>query len=214
MDAEMIRDQALFVGGLLVENLGGPSVKPYQPPGLWEAVGYTDSNTARFTQDDGAKLYRRSMYTFWKRTSPPPSMSTFDAPSREACTIRRARTNTPLQALVLMNDKQFVEASHHFARRILREGGESASQQLTWAFRAVTSRRPSDSELDVLQDVLEKHRATFAAHPQEATALIDSATTQLDPQHTNRDKSRDGELAAWTMLANLLLNLDEAVTKG
>src|SRR5690606_30157709 len=141
MPAEMIRDQALFVSGLLVESLGGPSVKPYQPDGLWEAVGYTDSNTANFAQDDGAKLYRRSMYTFWKRTSPPPSMSTFDAPSRETCTVRRPRTNTPLQALVLMNDKQFVETSRHFAERILTEAPDSDQERLEWAFRVVTSRR-------------------------------------------------------------------------
>ncbi len=125
MPAEMIRDAALSVSGLLVEKLGGPSVKPYQPDGLWEAVGYTDSNTANFAQDDGENLYRRSLYTFWKRTAPPPAMSTFDAPSREACTVRRARTNTPLQALTLMNDRQFVEASRHFAARMLAEGGET-----------------------------------------------------------------------------------------
>lgn len=214
MDAEMIRDQALFVSGLLVEKLGGPSVKPYQPAGLWEAVGYTDSNTARFSQDDGENLYRRSMYTFWKRTSPPPTMGTFDAPSREACTIRRARTNTPLQALALMNDKQFVEASRHFAQRTLKEGGQSTQERLVWAFRSVTARKPTQEELDVLTSVLERHRQTFASRPVEATALIGGATTQLSPTHLDRDKSQDPELAAWTMLANLLLNLDEAVTKG
>ncbi|MGE0376276.1 MAG: PSD1 and planctomycete cytochrome C domain-containing protein [Planctomycetaceae bacterium] len=214
MDAEMIRDQALLVSGLLVEKLGGPSVKPYQPAGLWEAVGYTDSNTRNFTQDDGEKLYRRSMYTFWKRTSPPPLMGTFDAPSREACTIRRARTNTPLQALALMNDKQFVETSRHFAERILREGGAADVERLVWAFRSVTSRRPTSGELDVLAGALAGHRDAFAAHPEDATSLVDSATTLLAPQHLSRDKSHDPELAAWTMLANLLLNLDEAMTKG
>ena len=135
LDAEMIRDNALAVSGLLVRTVGGPSVKPYQPGGLWEAVGYTDSNTANFTQDDGEALYRRSMYTFWKRTSAPPSMVTFDAPSRESCTVRRATTNTPLQALALMNDKQFIEASRHFGQRILAEGGVTDDERLTFAGR-------------------------------------------------------------------------------
>ncbi|MGD9855650.1 MAG: DUF1553 domain-containing protein, partial [Planctomycetaceae bacterium] len=175
---------------------------------------YTDSNTRNFTQDDGEKLYRRSMYTFWKRTSPPPLMGTFDAPFREACTIRRARTNTPLQALALMNDKQFVETSRHFAERILREGGAADVERLVWAFRSVTSRRPTSGELDVLAGALAGHRDAFAAHPEDATSLVDSATTLLAPQHLSRDKSHDPELAAWTMLANLLLNLDEAMTKG
>ena len=117
LDAEMVRDQAFFLGGLLVEKVGGPSVKPPQPSGLWEAVGYTDSNTARFTADNGAeKVHRRSLYTFWKRTSPPPQMTTLDAPSREACQVRRERTNTPLQALLLLNEPQFVEASRAACR--------------------------------------------------------------------------------------------------
>jgi hypothetical protein len=214
MPAELIRDQALFVSGLLVEKLGGPSVKPYQPDGLWEAVGYTDSNTANFAQDDGVNLYRRSMYTFWKRTSPPPSMATFDAPSRETCTVRRPRTNTPLQALVLMNDKQFVETARHFAQRILAEAPSSESERLEWAFRVITSRRPDQSEMAVLQQVLEQHQSDFAADPQRATALIDSATTQINPDHLDRDKSHDPQLAAWTLVASLLLNLDETVTKG
>ncbi len=214
LDAEAIRDTALFVSGLLNEEIGGPSVKPYQPAGLWKAVGYTDSNTANFTQDDGKKLYRRSMYTFWKRTSPPPSMAVFDAPSRETCTSRRERTNTPLQALTLMNDKQFVEASRHFAQRILHQGGKTNEEKLIWAFRSATSRMPTSDELQILGRLLENHRQQFQADPDAATALIDSATTLLKPLHLDRDKSRDPELAAWTMLANLLLNLDETMSKG
>ncbi|MCA9028412.1 MAG: PSD1 domain-containing protein [Planctomycetaceae bacterium] len=214
MDAEMLRDQALYVSGLLVEKPGGPSVKPYQPAGLWEAVGYTDSNTAKFAQDDGSNLYRRTMYTFWKRTSPPPSMATFDAPSRESCTVRRARTNTPLQALVLMNDKQFVEASRHFAQRILNEGGELLDEQLSWGFQSVTSRVPSEQELQVLKDIYTEQLATFEREPATASEFIDSATTLLKPNHLERDKSQDPQLAAMTLLANLLLNLDESVTKG
>jgi hypothetical protein len=214
MDAEMIRDTALAVSGLLLEDVGGPSVKPYQPSGLWEAVGYTDSNTARFAQDDGAKLYRRSMYTFWKRTAHPPQMAVFDAPSRETCTARRERTNTPMQALTLMNDKQFVEAARHFAQRILREGGESDAERLTFAFRSATGRVPAEDELSVLNGLLAQNREEFFADPGAASEFIDSATTQLQPTHLDRDKSRDPELAAWTMMANLLLNLDETVTKG
>jgi hypothetical protein len=214
LDAEMIRDTALAVSGLLAPDIGGPSVKPYQPEGLWEAVGYTDSNTARFTQDDGQRLYRRSLYTFWKRTSHPPSMAIFDAPSREACTVRRARTNTPLQALALMNDKQYVEAARHFAQRILQEGGASDESRLEWAFRTATGRRPRASETAVLLDLLQRQRAEFAGDPAAAAAFLDSATTLLNPNHLQRDRSGDPELAAWTVLANLLLNLDEVITKG
>jgi hypothetical protein len=214
MEAEMIRDQALFVSGLLVEKLGGPSVKPYQPGGLWEAVGYTDSNTANFTQDDGEALYRRSMYTFWKRTSPPPQMATLDAPSRESCTVRRPTTNTPLQALALMNDKQFVESARHFAQRIIAEGGGSDDERLAFAFMSVTSRGPDDRELTILRQVLAEHRADFESRPAEASAFIDAATTLMQPNHLDRDRAGDPELAAWTMLANLLMNLDEAITKG
>src|SRR5690606_24660980 len=171
-------------------------------------------NTANFAQDDGAKLYRRSMYTFWKRTSPPPSMSTFDAPSRETCTVRRPRTNTPLQALVLMNDKQFVETSRHFAERILTEAPDSDQERLEGAFRVVTSRRPGQSELAVLQRGAQPHPADFAADPERAPAPIGSATTQLNPDHLDRDQSQDPQLAAWAMLASLLFNLDETVTQG
>ena len=123
LDAEVLRDQALAASGLLVRDFGGPSVKPPQPGGLWFAVGYTSSNTARFTADSGDKAYRRSLYTVWKRTAPPPQMRIFDAPSREECTVRRERTNTPLQALLLMNDPQSVEAARHLAMRTLRDGG-------------------------------------------------------------------------------------------
>ena len=140
LDAEIIRDSALAVSGLLVNTVGGKSVRPYQPEGLWKPVGFGGSNTSVFKQDEGRKLYRRSMYTFWKRTSPPPSMSTFDAPDRETCQVRRARTNTPLQALVLMNDVQFIEAARKFAERVMTEGGQGTEQRLTFAFRSITSR--------------------------------------------------------------------------
>ncbi len=214
MDGEMVRDTALAVSGLLVPRIGGPSVKPQQPLGLWKAVGYTDSNTANFKQDQGEDLYRRSMYTFWKRTSHPPQMAVFDAPSRETCTARRERTNTPLQALTLMNDKQFIEAARNFAQRIVNEGGETDEARLMFAFRSVVARRPSVDEMAALTGLLERTRQDFAGNPTAASEFIDASTTQPNPQHMDRDRSQDPELAAWTMIANLLLNLDETVTKG
>ncbi|NNJ28133.1 hypothetical protein LzC2_42440 [Planctomycetes bacterium LzC2] len=207
LDAESIRDAALVTSGLLVETIGGPGVKPYQPEGLWEAVGYTDSNTAKFRRDDGDALHRRSLYTFWKRTSPPPSLATFDAPSREACVVRRSRTNTPLQALALMNDVQFVEASRHLAARILREGGPTDADRLTYGFRLTVGRAPEADELAVLTTVLASHRADFAADPASAKQLLGVGATDrsdsLDPT----------EHAAFTLLASLLMNTDAFVTK-
>jgi hypothetical protein len=208
LDAEMIRDNALAVSGLLVRKIGGESVKPYQPRGLWEAVGYTDSNTAKFKQDHGDKLFRRSMYTFWKRTAPPPTMSTFDAPSREACTVRRERTNTPLQALALMNDKQFVEASRKFAERIMTDGGTSIEDRIAFAFRTCTARKPTTEEIDVIKSVFESQLADYRKTPDAAKRLLSVG------ESPRNEKLDPVELAAWTMVANLVLNLDETITKG
>lgn len=208
MDAESVRDNALFVSGLLVERMGGSSVKPYQPEGLWEAVGYSGSNTVKFTQDHGDKLYRRSMYTFWKRTAPPPTMSIFDAPSREACTVRRERTNTPMQALALMNDTQFVEAARLFSRRIMKEGGETDRDRIVWAFRTATSRMPDEREVGVIDGLLARYREKYTQQKDQAQAL-------LSVGEYPRDESLDiSEQAAWTMIANLILNLDETISKG
>src|SRR5579871_6036093 len=207
MDAEMVRDAVLAASGLLVEKLGGPSVKPYQPPGLWEAVGFFGSNTRVFKRDNGDALYRRSVYTFWKRTSPPPSLTLFDAPSRETCTVRRPRTNTPLQALALMNDEQFVEAARHLARRIMVEGGTTPQDRLRYGFRLAVIRGPDASELDTLTKLFEQQRSYYRANPEAAVKLLSvgasKRTETLDPS----------EHAAWTMMANLLLNLDETITK-
>jgi mono/diheme cytochrome c family protein len=208
LDAEMIRDNALAVSGLLVRKIGGPSVKPYQPKGLWHAVGYTDSNTANFKQDHGAKLYRRSMYIFWKRTSPPPTMATFDAPSREACTVRRERTNTPLQALVLMNDKQFVEAARKFAVRIMLEGGKSVDERITFAFRSCTARKPTADEIAVIKSVFQSQLAEYKKNKAAALKLLSVG------ESPRNEKLDPAELAAWTMVGNLVLNLDETITKG
>jgi hypothetical protein len=209
LDAEMLRDQALFAGGLLVETVGGPSVKPPQPSGLWEAVAYTDSNTAHFAADTGVeKIHRRSFYTFWKRTAPPPQMTTFDAPSRESCQVRRERTNTPLQALLLLNEPQFIEAARALAERTLGEGGSTADDRLTYMFRLVTARAPDANDLAELSAALKDLTAHYANEPEAANQLIMAGTTKPDP------RSSASELAAWTMIGNVILNLDEAITKG
>ncbi len=208
LDGEAVRDLALSVSTLLSPQIGGPSAKPYQPPGLWEAIGYTTSNTAKFVQDHGPALYRRGMYTFWKRTSPPPSMLTFDAPSREACTVSRARTNTPLQALVLMNDTQFVEAARKLAERVMTETGPSVDEQANYLFRLATARPPDDDERRVLVATYEAHRAEFQRDGEAATRLLSVGEAPRNEQ------LNVAELAAWTMVANLVLNLDETLTKG
>ena len=208
LDAEVIRDQALQVSGLMNPVIGGKSVKPYQPAGLWAPVGFGGSNTARFVQDKGDKLFRRSMYTFWKRTSPPPSMSTFDAPNRETCQVRRARTNTPLQALVLMNDVQFVEAARKFAERVLHEGGKDTKERITFAFRTVVSRQPTATELQSLSNLYGEYQSEFKADLSAAEKLLAVGDSPFDP---NLEIS---ELAAWTMVTHVVLNLSETVTRG
>jgi mono/diheme cytochrome c family protein len=207
LDAEMIRDQAMALSGLLVRKIGGPSVKPPQPRGLWEAVGYTSSNTARFKADTGLKLYRRSVYTFWKRTSPPPQMTTFDAPSRESCTVRRERTNTPLQALILMNERQFVECARDLAERIIKEGGPTIESRVAFAFRLATARPPSKEDAQDLTAAYRDFLARFKAEPESAKKLIAVGDTPPDPTLD------PPELAAWTLVANVVLNLDEVLNK-
>ncbi|MEZ6044350.1 MAG: DUF1553 domain-containing protein [Planctomycetaceae bacterium] len=207
LDAEMIRDNALFLSGQMNDQIGGASVKPYQPPGLWEAVGYTSSNTAKFQKDEGDALYRRSMYTFWKRTSPPPSMTTFDAPSRETCTVKRERTNTPLQALNLLNDIQFVEAARKFAERILREGGETTTDKVNFGYRWATSHVADEQELAILSELYEQNLEEFTNDPTSAEQLLNVGDSTPDPV------MNPAELAAWTMVANTLLNMDETIVK-
>lgn len=208
LDAEMLRDQALFVGGLLVEKVGGPSVKPPQPPGLWEAVAFTGSNTGVFKADTGhEKVHRRSMYTFWKRTAHTPQMGTLDAPSREACTVRRERTNTPLQALMMMNEQLFVEASRGLAERTLREAQPETDARLRHLFRTVTTRPPDEVELAILRDALAEHLSKFRADPKAAQLLIRVGTMPPNPTYNGE------ELAAWTMIGNLVLNLDEVINR-
>jgi hypothetical protein len=209
LDAEMLRDQTLAVGGLLVAKIGGPSVKPPQPRGLWEAVGYTGSNTVRFVADTGPeKVHRRSLYTFWKRTAPPPQMNAFDAPSRESCVVRRERTNTPLQALLLLNERQYVECARALAERAMREGGAKPETRIAFMFKLATARPPDAREMAELRAVYQDHLATYTRDVKAAQDLIAVGESKPDVKLNPR------ELAAWTMVANLILNLDEVINKG
>lgn len=211
LQAEMIRDAALKVSGLMNEQIGGPSVNPYQPEGLWREVSHYGSSPATaqvFVQDHADKLYRRSMYTYWKRTVPPPNMQTFDAPNREVCTINRARTNTPLQSLVLLNDVQFVEASRNFAQRIMTEPPADLTQRLQFAFEEALSREPSEKELGMLKAAFEQELKKYQADPQSANRLIEVGESE-------RDQSlAPSELAAWTSIASMIFNTYEFITRG
>ncbi len=202
LPAEAVRDQALSVSGLLVEKLGGKSVKPYQPKGLWKEMASGD-----YEPDTGDKLYRRSLYTFWKRTIAPPSMMTFDAAGREACTVRETRTNTPLQALTLMNDVTYLEASRMLAERMLAEGGATPADRIAFAFRLATARYPSPEESRILKGAfhryLDRHQTDRAA----ALKLLKQG------EHSRNENLDAGEHAAYTTVASLILNLDETVTK-
>ena len=205
LPAETVRDQALLVSGLLKEKLGGPSVKPYQPDGLWEEVSV--ERREKYTPDLGDGLYRRSLYTFWKRTCPPPGLSTFDAPDRETCVIRRARTNTPLQALALLNDPTFVEAARKLAERALAAGTKD-EDRLRFAWKTVLSREPNPEEVPVIQSLLKAAREQFAKNPAAAEKLLKVGYMPRDPN------ANLAELAAWTTAMSVLLNLDEAISKN
>ncbi len=208
MPAEMIRDTALSVAGLLNDRIGGPSVSPYQPAGLWEEMAFGDGFSGQqYMQSHGPDLYRRGMYTLWKRTVPPASLATFDAPNREKCTARRALTNTPLQALALMNDPTYVEASRALAQRTLTEGGADPDRRLAYAFRLATSRQPEGREVKVLRTLLDQRRAAFAADRPAAVKLVSVGESKRNPALD------PVELAAWTTVTSVILNLDEAVSK-
>ena len=208
LSAETVRDNALAVSGLLVPTIGGPSVYPYQPPGLWKEMSFGDRFTAQeYFVGKGNDLYRRSMYSFWKRTVPPPTLVTFDAPDREKCTVRRPRTNTPLQALILMNDPTYVEASRVLAERALTEGGSSDSDRLAFAYRRATAREPSPKEKDVLLTLLQQQAEDYRRQPDAAREFLAVGDS---PHNPNLDEQ---ELAAWTMVASTILNLDETITK-
>ncbi len=211
LTAEMIRDQALAAAGLLDDRIGGVSVSPYQPPGIWEELASRSDGknwTAQeYSQSHGRDLYRRTMYTFWKRTAPPPSLMTFDAPDRETCTVRRARTNTPLQALVLWNDPTYVEASRNLAERVLKSSSNDA-QRLQTAFMLLVGRAPKPQEQKVLIDALQKQRTHFTANPAKAKEVIHVGESVASAAISAP------ELAAWTMVCSLIMNLDESLTRG
>lgn len=203
LKAEEIRDTAMAISGLLQRRLGGPSVFPYQPEGF-----YADkSKDWNWTPSPGGQQYRRGLYAFVRRTTPYPAFQTFDAPSREVCTVQRPRTNTPLQALVTLNDPALVEAARVLGQRVLREGGSRLEERLVFAFRCAVARRPTDRELDVLRRVYAKELNRFRADPQAAESL-----TQVGQSPRPEDLDVP-ELAAWTALGNVLLNLDETITR-
>jgi len=205
----MVRDSALSVSGLMDNRIGGPSVRPYQPKGLWEEMAFGgDFSAQTYEQSHGSDLYRRSMYTFWKRTVPYPSLNIFDAPDREKCTARRGTTNTPLQALVLLNDPTYVEASRALAERDLREAGPTPTDRIRYAFRLATGRDPSAREAEILGTLYKKEMVRFDSDRAAAAKLIalgeSKANSRYDP----------AELAAWTTVASTILNMDETITKN
>ena len=206
LDAEVLRDQALAVSGLLRRDMGGPSVKPYQPAGLWKVVAITGSNTRVFSRDSGDALYRRSVYSFWKRTSPPPSMAAFNAPTREQCTVRRERTNTPMQALVLLNDPQFVESARHLAERAIQETSND-EQRAEWILKTALSHPADKADLAEVTAAAGEFRALYQNDPKAAQALIQTGDSKAN-------ESLDTvELAAWTMIANTVMNRDDFINK-
>ena len=206
MDAEVLRDSALQASGLLVEKVGGPPVKPYQPPGIWDAVSMPESNTKKYEVDSGESLYRRSMYSFWKRFAPPPSLETFDAQAREVVCTRRARTNTPLQALVTMNDPQFVEAARKLAERAIKTAPDDAAR-FDFMAQVTLGRALRDSEKPAFSKSVETFRTHFAGNPDDAAGLLTTGASPADPGLPAAD------IATWTLVANQFLNLDEYVTK-
>jgi hypothetical protein len=206
LGAEELRDQALYVSGLLVEKLGGPSVKPYQPPGLWQEIAMPASNTNKYVQGEGDDLWRRSLYTYWKRACPPPNLQTFDAPTRESCVVRRLATNTPLQSLVLWNDVQFVEAARALAQRVLAVEGSDREHLAALYVRAVGA-QPEETALVSLARSLEHFRARYSAAEEDARKLD---AIGMAPRAENLDAR---ELAAWTMVASTLLNLDASLCR-
>jgi hypothetical protein len=203
MDAEMVRDYALAASGLLVEKIGGPSTRPYQPPGIWDIVGMPGGDTRNYVQDHGDNLYRRSVYTFWKRQAPPVSMEILNGPSRETCTVRRERTDTPLQALVTLNDPQFVEAARHLAQ----EGLEQKTDPLNFMAERLLARPLTSEERSIINENASDLLAHYQADPNDAAKLLAVGESQTDP-NVNWSK-----LAAYTMVANEMMNLDEVLNK-
>jgi hypothetical protein len=208
LDAEQLRDNALFVSGLMSEKMGGRGVNVYQPPNIWEPIGYGDSNTRYYLQDHGEALYRRSLYVFIKRTAPAPFLTNFDATNREQLCAVRERTNTPLQALQLMNDVQFFEAARVLAERVLSDGGPTTDTRVTFLYRTALGRKPDAEELRLVTAALEKQREVFARDPAAAKKV---ATAGEAPP---KAAGNEAEVAAWAMVCNLVLNLDETLNRN
>ena len=207
LPAEVVRDNALAISGLLNDKIGGPSVYPYQPEGLWEEMAFGQGFSGQtYKPSSGPDLYRRGMYTVWKRTVPPPSLTIFDAPDREKCTARRGVTNTPLQALALLNDPTYVEAARALAQRALRTGGKSDRDRIDFAFKLATARTPDQQERAVLLDSLQEFRTSYRQNQAQASKLLSIGESKTDPHLDAR------EVAAWTTLASMILNLDETIT--
>jgi hypothetical protein len=206
LDAEMLRDQALAVSGLLRRDVGGPSVKPYQPAGLWKVVAITGSNTRVFEKDTGDALYRRSVYSFWKRTSPPPNMAAFNAPTREQCTVRRERTNTPIQALVLLNDPQYIESARNLAQKTLHLHSADKARAV-WMLESALSKPADEADVADMIATATELRTTFEQKPDAAKELINTGDSVPD------ESLPVAELAAWTIVANTLMNRDDFINK-
>jgi hypothetical protein len=205
LDAELVRDNALAVSGLLDLTIGGPSVKPYQPAGYWSHMNFPKRS---WQQSGGENLYRRGLYTHWQRMFLHPSLLAFDAPSREECTVERPRSNTPQQALILLNDPTYVEAARSLAARVLNEAGETSEQRISWLFRTVLSRSPQDSESSILRGVLEKHSQTYKEDVEAARQFLGVG---MRPIPEDLDVA---ELAAWTSITRIILNLHETITRN
>ncbi len=210
LSAEMLRDQALWVSGLLNTQLGGPSVMPYQPDKMWSSLTFQNKNkysTNFYTADTGDKLYRRGLYTYWKRTIPPPRMKIFDTADRERCVIRVENTNTPVQALALLNDPTYIEAARHLAERMINEGGEEPTDRVRYGYKLAMAQDPGGDKGSILMQGLDTYGSYFNTHPEEAKALIEVGDSEPD------GSIEDAELAAYTALASVILNLDEFITR-
>jgi hypothetical protein len=207
MDAEMVRDNALAVSGLLSSKMYGPGTKPYQPEGIWDIVGLPGGNTRNYVQDTGENLYRRSVYMFWKRMAPPPGLEAFNASSREVCTIRRERTNTPLQALVTLNDPQYVEAARHLAQQALVASGGDDSKTIDYIALHVLAHSMNDKQQAIVLASKQDLLADYESKPGDAKELLAFGDSKAD------DQLDATQLAAWTMVCNQIMNLDEVLNK-
>jgi hypothetical protein len=206
MPAEMIRDNALAASGLLETTVGGESVKPYQPEGLWKEKNNFSGFLLEYKPDTGAKLYRRTLYTFIRRTSPPPALLIFDATNRDVCTVKREKTSTPLQALVLLNDPQYIEASRVLAERMEEDGGRTFEEQVKFGFRLLCGHSPNDKELELMRTQYEYALYKYQNDPEAAKALLSVG------EKINRDLPQE-KIAALAMVVNTMMNFDEAYMK-